>query len=178
MEQQKRKKLFLMSGVAGVGKSTFILNHISEFSGLTKIVSRDAIRFQLIDNKKDYFSKEKEVWFTFIKDIKDGLENEWIDNLIVDATHLTPKSRKKLFNAIGMNKLINVDVNAICLVASLDYILANNKEREGLAFVPETAIRNMYNTYVIPSYEEGFHHILIVNSEKERDICEKFIKEN
>lgn len=167
MVQQKRKRLFLMSGVAGVGKSTFILNHISEFGGVTQIVSRDAIRFELIEEGDEYFSKEHEVWSKFIKEIQSGLDNPYVNNVIIDATHLSKGSRKKILNAIGMNRLINIEVNIICLVADLEFILNNNNKRNGLARVPDSVIKNMYNSFQLPSYREGFHYILIINSEKE-----------
>ena len=60
-------KLYLMVGIPGSGKSTFIAN-TKEVR--TLIVSRDAIRFSMVSEGESYFKKEKEVFNTFINRCK------------------------------------------------------------------------------------------------------------
>ena len=50
--------------------------------------------------------------------------------------------------------------------------LERNAHREGRARVPESAIRNMYNSFRAPKISEGFDEIWRVNTEGE--IIEKY----
>ena len=70
------KCLYVMCGVPGSGKSTFIKNHLFDFvesEDYVVVVSRDDIRFSLLNtdeaiSEDKYFSKEDEVWEKYIKD--------------------------------------------------------------------------------------------------------------
>ena len=46
--------LFLMSGVPGAGKSTFLKNRIKKDTSV--VISRDVIRFSIVKPEEDYFS--------------------------------------------------------------------------------------------------------------------------
>ena len=50
-----KKKLFVMCGGAGCGKSTWIQNNLHTFEGYTSVVSRDEIRFLFVPEGEDYF---------------------------------------------------------------------------------------------------------------------------
>ena len=65
------KQLFLMCGVAGAGKSTYLSNIKNAV-----VISRDEIRFSLIGDFDDYFAKEDEVFATFIQKIQNAIDNE------------------------------------------------------------------------------------------------------
>ena len=43
-----KKKLFILVGCAGTGKSTCVKDHIHTLEGTSAAVSRDAIRFSLV----------------------------------------------------------------------------------------------------------------------------------
>jgi predicted ABC-type ATPase len=55
----KSKTLWLIAGVPGSGKSTFLANKVN--SSKAKIVSRDAIRFKLLGDGDSYFKNEDTV---------------------------------------------------------------------------------------------------------------------
>lgn len=164
MEKSVNKKLYLMVGAPGSGKSTWIKNHLASFKNYTKVVSRDDIRFSLIDDNDEYFSKENEVFEKFIEEIKDGLKN--CNNTIADATHLNERSRAKVLNALK-DCLKDVEVNTIVMNTSLDRTIAQNSLREGRSFVPLSAVRRMNSQLTMPSLEEGFDNIYIYNPDKE-----------
>lgn len=155
------KKLIIMCGCPGSGKSTWIKEELKKSIYTVKVVSRDEIRFGLLaENDADYFAKEKAVFSLFCKEISDALANDYIDIVIADATHLNKRSRAKLLNNIKLpNKCI---IEAVCLETPLDECLRRNAERTGLALVPEDALIQMYENYKRPSLYEGFHCIRVL----------------
>ena len=156
----KKSNLYLMCGVAGSGKSTWLKEHESGFNPSHAIVSRDKIRFSYLKDGDDYFAYEKEVWKDFVSAIKTSLE-ENVDTF-VDATHLNEKNRAKLLRALGSN-LKGVSLKAIVMNTSLEKTLERNSQRTGRALVPESEIRSMYASFTDPTFEEGFEAILIVH---------------
>jgi len=153
------KKLIVMCGIPGSGKSTWIKNKMCSQNGVA-VVSRDAVRFSMISSEDEYFSKEKQVFAEFIRLIKSHLEGDEVETVIADATHISAASRKKLLASLG-SSLKGVSVEAVVLNVSLATALERNSHREGLANVPETAIRNMYNGFRAPALTEGFNKIYI-----------------
>jgi predicted kinase len=149
--------LFLMSGVPGAGKSTFLKNY--SFEGTTEIISRDEIRFSLIKDDEPYFGKEKEVWQEFVRKAKESLKTN--DNTVLDATHINKASRFKILTALAP-ALKDVYVCAIVLPRPLETLLEQNNKRSGRSYVPEDAIKNMYENFTVPSSEEGFDEIIVV----------------
>ena len=63
--------LYLMCGVPGCGKSTFLKNKIKNNNSV--IISRDAIRFSIVKPEEDYFSHEDEVLEIFWNQINEAL---------------------------------------------------------------------------------------------------------
>ena len=162
MEKSKNKRLWIMCGVPGSGKSTWIQQHINYFNKSHAVISRDDIRFSMIKENDSYFSKEKEVFAEFIKQIIFSLNNNF--DTIVDATHINPASRGKLLRALK-NNLKDIQINAIVIKEPLEVALERNKKREGLKVVPDSAIINMNTQFIDPTIEEGFDNIWIKKGE-------------
>lgn len=141
--------LYLMVGVPGSGKSTFA----RQLKG--KYVSRDEVRFSLLSDNDEYFSKEDKVFEKFIYEIKEGL-SRGVD-VIVDATHINKSSRRKVLSKVHPEKVV-----AIFMDTPLGVCLKRNAQRSGRALVPETAICNMYDNLTMPEYEEDIDAIIIV----------------
>lgn len=147
-------RLFIMCGIPGSGKTYFCKNKVK---GKHIYVSRDEIRFALLNEDDDYFSKEKEVWKYFVAKIEAGLEKG--EDVYADATHLNPASRAKL-----MNCFVDVgEINAIYFDIPIEVIKKQNAQRSGRAYVPEEQINSMAKNYQIPEYKEGFKHIWCVS---------------
>lgn len=153
--------LYVLCGTPGAGKSTWTMKNKDTFPGTTKIVSRDEIRFALVPENEGYFSKEKEVYREFIRQIKEGIEN--YNNVFVDATHYNRNARTKLLRSLGAS-IKGIEVNAVVIRPSLEVTLAQNAQREGRKFVPEEIIKDYYRTFEMPTEEEGFDHIIIGRS--------------
>ena len=132
----KQKNLYLLAGVPGSGKSTWLKQHAPDNS---IVISRDQIRFSLLQDGEDYFAHESEVFFEFINQINDALENEYSDvPIFVDATHLTKASRAKL-----LKHLFKEDIAILSIYwfdTPLKICFERNDQRSGLAKVPKKVI--------------------------------------
>ena len=58
-------KLILMSGVPGSGKSWWCKNKLPELEENVLYISRDEIRFSMLNDGEEYFSKEKAYFFKY-----------------------------------------------------------------------------------------------------------------
>lgn len=158
------KKVFVMCGFPGSGKSTWVRNNFHKL-GLTTIVSRDDIRFMLVSENEEYFSKEKKVFDIFIEKSKEGIKA--FDNVIIDATHINEASRRKLINALG-DSLKDVELNAVVIKTPLELALERNEQRKGTrSYVPREVIRRMCYQFRMPTFEEGFDKIYVYDANKE-----------
>lgn len=158
--------LIIMSGVSGSGKSYCatkiipqmiydIKNKAAQFT----YVSRDFIRFSLLDEKDSYFAKEDEVYKEFIESITypityyDQRENIYV---VADATHINKYSRKKLYDNVkgwfDYYVVVNVET-------PLEVCLERNAEREDRFKVPEHTIRKMYKDYKPAEYDKELFEI-------------------
>ena len=144
----KKKRLFLVAGIPGSGKSTWIRERIAKYGGYH--VSRDAIRFELLDKYGgDYFSHEDEVVSTFYKNINELLDSdEECMDIYIDATHLTRAARLNVLNKIHKDKAYLI---AVWFDVSLELCLARNDKRIGRARVPRQTVENMFNRFSKPS---------------------------
>lgn len=147
-----------MAGPPGCGKSTWVRTNLTVGS---EWISRDNVRFAIIKDDEDYFAHEDEVFDTFINYINQTLENPNIDQIFIDATHLSRRSRRKTTSRIRMANV--EELNCICFTTPKAVCHARNNLREGRSKVPTSAIDNMFNAYSLPTKDEGFTHIYNVN---------------
>ena len=142
-----KKKLYLMCGPAGSGKTTWVREHATP--GVSAHISRDRIRFKMVKEDEYYFSRENEVYMEFTRQIMKAITCEWVDEVYVDATHLTKKSREKLVREID-NVCRPFDIIVVAIKPSVEQCLAQNAQRSGREFVPEQVIMNMYSSFEDP----------------------------
>ena len=154
----KQKKVFLLAGPPASGKSTWIRANVTQGS---EWISRDSVRFAIVGEDEEYFSHEDEVFDTFINYINQTLENPNIDQIFIDATHLNRRSRRKTISRIQMASV--EELNCIYFTTPKAVCQARNNLRKGRSKVPASAIDNMFNSYSVPTEDEGFTHIYNVN---------------
>ena len=145
--------LYLMCGIPGSGKSTFLKNFIKKDTSI--VISRDEIRFSLLKEGEDYFSHENEVVKIFWQKINEELAAG--HDVFVDQTSINPRSRKWLLKHInGYDK-----ANIIWIDETLETCIKNNEKRKGTnRYVPVDIIINMKEKFVAPTFlEEGFYRI-------------------
>ena len=159
----KQKRVFLISGIPGSGKSTWVRERIAKYGG--HHISRDEIRFNLLDKYGgDYFSHEDEVINTFYNNINELLDSdEQCVDIYVDATHLTRTARMNVLNKIHKEKAYLI---AVWFDIPLELCLARNDKREGRARVPRQTIEDMFRRYSKPS-KHDFDEVWRVDAEGE-----------
>lgn len=148
--------LYLMVGIPGSGKSWYAKGLLANQEN-TMYISRDSIRFKLLEENDEYFSHEDIVFNSFVSLIKEHLYDG--ENVIADATHLNRKSRMKVLNNLDLSKI------KICMVymdVPLDICLERNSKREGRAKVPPTIIKNMYKNLTYPDKKEQEYYDTII----------------
>ena len=156
----KQKRLYIISGPSGSGKSSWVQKRIAEFGG--NWISRDLIRFSLVDEGEDYFSKEKEVLKEFYNSINTYLGHDiYHKDIYVDATHLTPRARKELFRNINYGQA--AEIIGVSFEIPVDVALQRNSGRIGRSHVPDTVIKRMCNQFIPPKFEEGYTSIIHIN---------------
>ena len=149
----KRKHLVLCVGAPGSGKSTWIRNHLGEGDAY---VSRDEVRFSIVQDDEEYFSHETAVFNEFVKQIEAKLNQGY--RVFADATHISWASRRKLIQKLHDKENLNVDVYV--LRTSLDTCLERNEKREGRAYVPKSVIRRM-NTQMTDPANDPYNYNMI-----------------
>lgn len=147
-----KQTLYVMMGIPGSGKSTYALNNLRNEN--TLYISRDKIRFSLLQEKDSYFSKEKETFQEFVRRINVGLAAGY--NVVADATHLNVRSRAKLFRNLRFNRN-RVDVAIIFINTPFDVCIERNETRAGTkTYVPPDKIFNMAESLEKPSFNEYY----------------------
>ena len=161
-----KRKLYLMMGCPGSGKSTYLKTRFSQPP--LAVISRDEIRFSMVKEDEEYFSRENEVYAEFIRQIKDALD--FNAEVFADATHLNETSRAKTLRALG-ESIKDVEVNVIWVRVPVEVALSQNENRIGTrSYVPKSVIRRMYSQTTRPTKEEGFDHIYIFENGREKEI--------
>ena len=160
----KNKRLFLLCGCPGSGKSTWVRQRIGTYGGYH--ISRDEIRFAILDERGgDYFDYENEVIRTFIARINELLDSdEQCVDIYVDATHLTDNSRNQIMRQLHLEDAYKI---AVWMKVPLTVCLVRNDERTGRAKVPPKTIADMYNRARRPSPKD-FDEIWEIDFEGER----------
>ena len=140
--KMKPKKVWILSGVPGSGKSTWARKKIAEKGGVH--CSRDEIRFSLLKDDEDYFAHEDEVITLWLEKVTNAINDPEVENVYVDATHLTEKARAKVLGELPKGDYF---ITTVFFDVPLETCIERNDNRTGRAFVPHSVIRRMYASY-------------------------------
>lgn len=159
----KQKRVFLICGIPGSGKSTWVRERIAKYGG--HHISRDEIRFELLDKHGgDYFAHETTVVSTFRNRINELMaSDEECMDIYIDATHLTRAARQSVLSNTNVKDGYMI---AVWFDVPLELCLARNDKREGRARVPRQTIEDMFRRYSKPS-KRDFDEVWRVDAEGE-----------
>ena len=149
----KSKTLWLTSGVPASGKTTWVKRNFPN----TPYISRDEVRFSLIQDDEDYFAHEDEVFETFVKKIQNSLDT--FNECVADATHLSEKSRNKLLDKLSLE---GVEIIILSFKVPLETLLERNENRTGRAYVPKSVIRRMFYQFTPATKNEKYKYADII----------------
>lgn len=139
--------LYIYCGIPGSGKSYYAKNVQSK----VHYISRDEIRFNMVEENEEYFSKEKAVFKLFSTSIAKVLEKG--QDVIADATHISKASRAKLIRAID-NYFSKYKIACIVFDTPFEVCCERNAGREGRARVPDEVMRRFRSGWEFPEREE------------------------
>lgn len=156
-----------MCGIPGSGKSTWAKHKVEQTGGVW--ISRDAIRFSIIKDDEDYFSHEDEVLAKFFGDVQEQLNNPLVEDIVVDASHLSPKARQATLGRLNLTNA--TEVNCVMFDVPVAVAIKRNDQREGRARVPHSVIRRMDCQKTFPTAKEKFTRIIRVDQDgKESEV--------
>lgn len=129
-------------------------------------ISRDAIRFSILEEGEEYFAKEKQVKQMFFSRILFCFLNWEHCYVFADATFLSPKTRKAFLKKLIQFLPEAPKVNAVNFKTDLNTCIAQNNLRQGRERVPEDVLTKMYYRYISPTKEEyPYERILVIKNE-------------
>jgi predicted kinase len=137
--------LYVLIGIPGSGKSTWAKRKEEEVGA--EWISRDKIRFSMLQDGDDYFDYEYKVFAKYVDDIQLAIDSG-APYVIADATHLTRGSRLKLLRNLNT---VGVEICYVYFATDVETALERNNRRAGRARVPETAIREMAASLDLPT---------------------------
>lgn len=147
----KKKELYILVGSSGSGKSTFCKQYFYPL----QIVSSDQMRQIVCDDETNQkCSNDAFQLFHYIIEKK----MKWNALAVADATNLTKKARKKLFD---LAKKFEYTTIIVVMETELDECLKRNRERE--ISRPEHIVIKHYNQFEIAKEDikdEGYDNIL------------------
>ena len=145
--------LIMFCGIPGSGKSTEARRMTGSLTarGLTvEHISRDELRFSMISDESEYFSKEKEVFSKFVEKMNNSLNKN--DCTIIDATHISKVSRAKILRRV--ENPANVRLLVLYFTTLIDICTRQNDLRTGKERVPHEVIERMAKQFEDPTEKE------------------------
>ena len=145
--------LIMFCGVPGSGKSTEARRMAGSLSARNLTVEhifRNELRFSMISDESEYFSKEKEVFSKFVEKMNNSLNKN--DCTIIDATHISKASRAKILRRVENPD--NVRLLVLYLTTPLDICMRQNDLRTGRERVPHEVIEKMAKQFEDPTEKE------------------------
>lgn len=150
-------KIIMLIGIPGSGKTTYSKELSNKYDA--KVVSTDKVRqtFVGIDEKEVFPT----VYRLCIEEIKEG------KNVILDATHITPKVRKRSFDALDEYGVLYEKV-AVFIDTSIEECARRVEQRNknpNELFLPVEVVYSYGKNIIPPTKEEGFDEIILVKGE-------------
>lgn len=168
--------LVFMCGIPASGKSTFAAECKKNGGDRYAIVSTDEIRKANFGNAAAQYDSDCEeiakemgvspykvandfVYAIAVDEIVQSFSSGNIDVVVFDATNISIKNRKSVLEKVVAD-VPDAKPFAIVFNTPLEDCLRRNAERERV--VPVGVIKRMYDTFEMPTKEEGFVEIVTI----------------
>lgn len=150
-------KIIMLIGIPGSGKTTYSVGLSEEYNA--KVISSDKVRQTYVGiDEKEVFPM---VYKLSIEELKEGR------NVILDATHITPKVRKRSFDALDEYG-IPYEKIAIYIDTPVEVCVKRVEKRNqdpNELFLPLEVIESYGKNIIPPTKEEGFEEIRIIKEQ-------------
>ena len=141
------KKIKILAGVAGVGKSTYINQHKKEND---LVLSSDQLRIELYGNLEEGNKYNGEVFNELNNRLRQAIKTHDGD-IYYDTTAVSRKQRAGLYKQIKKTAELNdYEIEVVLLHKPLEQIKEQNNERTGFARVPDDVVERMYKALQAP----------------------------
>ena len=144
-------KVYVMCGLPGSGKTTIARQIAADLDAV--VISSDSIREELYGDESVQ-GNPSVVFEAFYNKAHEAISHG--SGVILDATNIKRKDRRKIFAEFPNETIIAVIVNT-----PIEICFERNAKRSRV--VPEHAIRRMWDNFEIPTIEEGFNSIIYTN---------------
>lgn len=148
--------LYLMVGIPGSGKSTWVQNRIAQ-TGHGIWISRDKIRFSMLEEDEDYFAHENEVIKKFISQINNAIASNNNEDIYIDATHLNEKARARVINQIGFERT-NYELKAVVFTTPVSTCVRRRENSTGRENIPASVVRRMNSQLTYPGWDVSIQY--------------------
>jgi predicted kinase len=165
----------ILCGLPGCGKST-LRNKLLQFDSdeiadCLSVADRSTLKFDVISSDDFIEQKSKDRGITYSqgfrlfvdqaeKHVFEQLRNADKNNIIVDRTNLSVKSRRRVFSALTKH------FNKIAVYFDIPYEVIDRRVAERALSagknIPAGVLDTMQRSYVYPSVDEGFNQVFCV----------------
>jgi len=147
--KNRKPVLYVMCGIPASGKTTQAVKIANEKEN-TSVVSSDMIRQKYFGDINDQ-THNKEVFTILYKQVNKLLKEG--NNVVLDATNITIKMRKQIFNSV------KVPCYKHCIVMTTTYMGCRLRDIKRDRTVGREVIKKFFKSFQIPFYEEGWDKI-------------------
>lgn len=153
-------KAYILIGLPGVGKSTWVEDHLYFNKELTYVVSSDNIIEDIATTYGKTYNQAFASLIEFADKTSFELFNKYVGveaNIIVDRTNLTKKGRKRFLDILKKN---GYEIEAVVFEKPDDKEWTRRlNDRPGKS-IPSEVLDRMEKSFQYPEIEEGFDRIL------------------
>lgn len=150
--------LTIMCGLPGSGKSTYLSNNTGAVGEV--ILCPDDFRLALTGQQ--YYGPAEDSVLSHVKITARVLLKGDYD-VTIDATHLTPASRK---GWVGLARELSTTIYCLWQNVSTAIAMERNQNRPEGQIVPQNVMEGMVFQYVPPSTNEGFNRVIPISGDQ------------
>ncbi len=152
-------ELIMLVGIPACGKSTLSKEYLEKGY---RILSSDELRLQIAEDygwspyDKEIAGELNGMVFERVRKLTYQMLKEG-KSVVLDATNLGRKKRK---NFVSHIRRVNCNKKCILFITPKDICIERNSKREGIAKVPDDAMKKMLCNFECPNYWEGWDEIV------------------